>query len=100
MDNRDCVLITGMAWPVRVPRPHDSSAHGHTQTLRVHNGADALRAATHRYQGTVSVHDAAIPGLWAAAMLTEDDRYGTASGLVVQGDAIAWSAVAALETLA
>lgn len=89
-----------MAMRAEIPRPHRSSAHGHTQTLRVRNAGDALVSARDRFRATVAPDDAAIPTLWAAAVLAEDDRFGTASGLVVQGDGIGWRALTALEILA
>lgn len=81
-------------------RPHRSSAHLHTQNLRIRNAADALLAAREQYRGQIAPTDSSVPDLYASRVLAEDDRHGTACGLVVQGDAIAWRSIDALELLA
>jgi hypothetical protein len=54
--------------------------------MRLHNAAEALLAAREQYRGQIAPADSAVPGLYAGIILAEDDRHGTACGLVVQGD--------------
>ena len=68
--------------------------------MRLRNAADALLRARREFRGRLAADDRSLPGLLAARLLEADDRYGTASGLVVQGDAIEWKALAALDQLA
>jgi hypothetical protein len=89
-----------MTAPRLPPRPHRSSAHLHTQTLRLRNAADALLDAREEYRGRISPTDAHVPRLYVGHILAEDDLYGTACGLVVQGDQVSWRSLDALEVLA
>lgn len=68
--------------------------------MRLRNAADALVRARREFRGRLRPDDRSWPGLLAARVLEADDRYGTASGLVVQGDAIEWAALTALDQLA
>jgi hypothetical protein len=68
--------------------------------MRLRNAADALLAARDEYCGRIAPSDDAVPGLYASYLLAEDDRYGSACGLIVQGDSISWRGIDALELLA
>jgi hypothetical protein len=68
--------------------------------MRLRNAAEALLAARDEYRGRIAPSDDAVPGLYASYILAEDDRYGSACGLVVQGDSISWCSLDALELLA
>ncbi|HET6878163.1 MAG TPA: hypothetical protein VFH38_11585 [Jatrophihabitans sp.] len=68
--------------------------------MRLRNAADALRRAERELEGRLAPGDRSVPGLLAARVLESDDRYGRASGLVVQGDALEWTGLVALEQLA
>jgi hypothetical protein len=68
--------------------------------MRLGNAADALLAAREKYRGRMAPSDDAVPGLYADYILAQDDRYGSACGLVVQGDSISWRSIDALELLA
>ena len=68
--------------------------------MRLRNAADALLRARRELRERLKPDDRSLPGLLAARVLEADDRYGTSSGLVVQGDAIEWAALAGLEQLA
>jgi hypothetical protein len=80
--------------------PKRSARRLHTQTLRLHNAADALVAAREEFRYRVAPVDAALPGLYVSRILADDDHHGAGLGLVVQGDATSWRSLDALEVLA
>jgi hypothetical protein len=74
---------------------------GHpNQSMRIRSAADALVAARTELRGQVRGSDAAMPVLYASRIVADDDRFGARCGYVVQGDAVSWSSLVALDTLA
>jgi hypothetical protein len=85
--------------PAPAPPAKRPGGHLRSQTLRIHHAADALLAARDELRGRVAPGDAALPGLYVARILAADDRHGAGLGLVVQGDAVSWGSLDALEVL-
>ena len=86
--------------PGPAPPSKRPGGHLHSQTLRIHNAADALVAAREELRGRIAPCDSALPGLYVSRILAADDRHGAGLGLVVQGDAVSWGSLDALEVLA
>ena len=81
--------------------PGEPYERGHpNQSMRIRSAADALVAARTGLRGRVAGGDAAIPVLYASRIVADDDRFGAQCGYVVQGDAVSWVSLLALDTLA
>jgi hypothetical protein len=68
--------------------------------MRIRCAADALVSARAGLRGQVTRDDAVVPVLYASDLVAADDRFGAQCGYVVQGDAVTWTSLAALDTLA
>lgn len=68
--------------------------------MRIRTAADALVAARAELRGQLAAADTAMPVLYASRIVADDDRFGAECGFVVQGDAVSWTSLVALQSLA